>query len=82
MKRKRLRNFLFITLLITGTGAAMAYSSNQVKILLPQWFSNSTTHYQGNSEVVKVTGQLIQSNVLQGSEGTFGLSLTLQADDK
>lgn len=82
MKRKRIRNFLFITLLITGTGAAMAYSSNQVKILLPQWFSNSTTHYQGNSEVVKVTGQLIQSNVLQGSEGTFGLSLTLQADDK
>jgi len=80
MKRKRLGNFLFITLLVAVTGAAMAYSSNQVKILLPHWFSNSTTHYQSNPDVVKITARLIQSNVLKGSAGTFGLSLTLQAD--
>jgi Ca-activated chloride channel family protein len=81
MKRSRLKNFLLIMILIAVTGAAMAYSSKQIGGLLPKSNSNSPQRWTGNNRLLGVTGHLIQDKVLQGSDGTVGLTLTLKAEE-
>ena len=79
MKRTRLKNFLLICVLIAATVMAMAYSSNTAGVLRSNWLPGPTRHHAGDSEILGVSGHLVQNKVLQGSEGTVGLNLTLQA---
>ncbi len=81
MKRKRFKNFLLITVLMAATGAAMAYSSNKTNYFF-QKRSNVSPQYQTvKNGIVSVSGHLVQDKVLQGSGGTLGLNLTLQAEE-
>lgn len=79
MKRTRLKNFLLISVLIAATGVAMAYSSNPISVLRSNWVADPSRHHAGDDGILAVSGHLIQNKVLQGSEGTVGLNLTLQA---
>ena len=81
MKKNQLKNLIFITVLILVTGGAMAYSSNRPGGFFSNWISGSPHIHPGNDEILKASGHLVQNKVLLGSDGTFGLSLTLQADD-
>jgi len=81
MKKNQLKNFILITVLILATGGAMAYSSNKPGGFFSNWISGSPHPHPGNDEIVKASGHLVQNKVLLGSNGTVGLSLTLQADD-
>jgi len=81
MKKNQLKNFILITVLILATGGAMAYSSNKPGGFFSNWVSKSPHAQTGNDEILKASGQLVQNKVLLGSDGTVGLSLTLQADD-
>jgi Ca-activated chloride channel family protein len=78
MKRTRLKNFLLISVLIAATGVAMAYSSNTISVLRSNWIPGLSRHHAGNDGILGVSGHLIQNKVLQGSDGTVGLNLTLQ----
>ena len=75
MKRKYLKPIFFIGCLIAATGAAMAYSS-KFKPWTPNFINPPS-----KSGVVSITGQLVQDKILQGGDGTVGLSLTMHADD-
>jgi len=79
MKRTQLKNFLLISVLIAATGVAMAYSSNTISVLGSNWIPDPTRHHAADDGVLGVSGHLIQNKVLQGSDGTVGLNLTLQA---
>jgi Ca-activated chloride channel family protein len=81
MKRKQLKNFILIMILIAATGAAMAYSSNTLSNILPAWNTPVPKVTSTKSGVVSVSGHLVQDKVLQGSKGTVGLRLTLQAEE-
>ena len=81
MKRTRLKNFLLISVLIAATGVAMAYSSNTIGILRSHWIPGPSRHHAGDDGILAVSGHLIQNKVLQGSDGTVGLNLTLQATE-
>ena len=81
MKKNQLKNFILITVLILATGGAMAYSSNKPDGFFSNWISGSPHPHPGNDETLKASGHLVQNKVLLGSDGTVGLSLTLQADD-
>ena len=81
MKRTRLKNFLLITVLIVATGVAMAYSSNTLNIFPSGPINAVAGHQVGNTGFLSVSAHLIQNKVLQGSDGTVGLSLTLQAEE-
>ena len=81
MKKNQLKNFILITVLILATGGAMAYSSNKSGGFFSNWVSGSPHPHPGNDEILKASGHLVQNKVLLGSDGTVGLSLTLQADD-
>ena len=81
MKKNQLKNLIFITVLILATGGAMAYSSNRPGGFFSNWISGSPHIHPGNDETLKASGHLVQNKVLLGSDGTVGLSLTLQADD-
>ena len=81
MKKNQLKNFILIIVLILATGGAMAYSSNKPGGLLANWISSQPQHHPGNDEILKASGHLVQNKVLLGSDGTIGLSLTLQAND-
>ncbi len=78
MKRTRLKNFLLITILIAATGVAMAYSADTIRVLRSNWIPGPSRHHGGDGAILKVSGHLIQKKVLQGSDGTVGLNLTLQ----
>ena len=81
MKRRRFKNFLLITVLMAATAAAMAYSSNKTNYFF-QKRSNVSPQYQTvKNGIVSVSGHLVQDKVLQGSGGTLGLNLTLQAEE-
>ena len=79
MKRKKLKNFLLIAVLIVATGAAMAYSSNSSRVFSVNPTSGSTRPPATSNGNLSVSGQVIQNKVLQGSDGIIGLNLTLQA---
>ena len=79
MKRTRLKNFLLISILIAATGVAMAYSSNTISVLGSNWIPDPTRRHAAKDGVLGVSGHLIQNKVLQGSDGTVGLNLALQA---
>ena len=78
MKRTRLKNLLLISVLIAATGAAMAYSSNTIGGLRSDWISGPSRFHRADDGILKISGHLIQNKVLQGSDGTVGLNLTLQ----
>ena len=65
--------------LITATGAAMAYSSNPIKNFFPMWNSAIPTPPSAKKGILDISGHLVQDKVLLGSDGTVGLSLLLQA---
>jgi len=81
MKRKRFKNFLLITVLMAATGVAMAYSSNKTNFFSQNRSSVSSQQQTVKNGIVSVSGHLIQDKVLQGSDGTLGLNLTLQAEE-
>jgi len=81
MKKNRLKPFLVIVLLIAATGATMSYSSGKGKILLSNWVSAVPQPIPTKSEMVHISGNLVQNKILQGSDGLVNLSLTLRADD-
>ena len=81
MKKNQSKNFILIIVLILATGGAMAYSSNKQGGFLPHWISSQPQPHPGNGEILKASGHLIQNKVLLGSDGTVGLSLTLQANN-
>jgi Ca-activated chloride channel family protein len=81
MKRKKLKNFLLIAALIAATGAAMAYSSRASGVFSSNGLPVSPRHHATNSGILTISGHLVQDKVLQGSDGTVGLNLTLQAAD-
>ncbi len=76
MKRTRLKNFLLIAVLITATGAAMAYSTKPNGGLFSKLITGPSHHLPGNNRILSVAGHLIQDKVLQGSKGNVGLTLT------
>ena len=80
MKRKKLKNFLLVAVLIVATGAAMAYSSNSNGFFSVSPTSGSIRPQASSSgNLLSVSGHVIQNKVLQGSDGIIGLNLTLQA---
>lgn len=81
MKRTRLKNFLLIAILIVATGVAMAYSSITLRVSPSDRNPGDSTYREAAAEVLTVAGHLIQDKVLQGSEGTVGLNLTLKAKE-
>ena len=81
MKKKRFKNFLLITVLMAATGVAMAYSSNKTNFFFQNRSIVSSQQQTLKNGIVSVSGHLIQDKVLQGSDGTLGLSLTLQAEE-
>ncbi len=81
MKKNQLKNFILIAVLILATGGAMAYSSNRSGGFFANWISGSPHPDTGNDELLSASGHLVQEKVLLGSDGTAGLSLTLQASD-
>ena len=81
MKRKSLKKFLLIAVLIVATGAAMAYSSNSSGVFSSNRNSGPTQNHVTTNGILSISGHLIQDKVLQGSDGTIGLNLTLQAEE-
>lgn len=81
MKPKKLRNLLLIAVLIAATGAAMAYSSKASNFFSSHHSSGFSRYQAANSGVLTISGHLVQDKVLQGSDGSVGLNLTLQAKD-
>ncbi len=81
MKQKSMKNFLLIAVLIAATGAAMAYSSDSNGIFSSNRNFGPTRHHVTTNGNLSISGHLIQNKVLQGSDGTFGLNLTLQAKE-
>ncbi len=81
MKRTRLRNFLLIAALIAATGAAMAYSSNLSGVFSMNQEPVLPQPYLTDNGILRVSGQLNQNKVLQGSDGLIGFNLTLQAEN-
>jgi len=79
MKQTRLKNFLLISVLIAATGVAMAYSSDTISVLRSNWIPGPARHHAKDEGNLRLSGHLIQNKVLQGSDGTVGLNLTLQA---
>ena len=76
-----MKSFFLIVLLIAVTAAAMAYTSGAAKTLLSGWIPPKPIATPAQSGIVRVWGNLIQNKILQGSDGTVNLSLTIQADD-
>jgi Ca-activated chloride channel family protein len=79
MKRKNFKNCLLIAALIAVTGAAMAYSSKASGVFSSNRIPDFPRHHIAGSGVLTVSGHLIQDKVLQGSDGSVGLNLTLQS---
>ena len=81
MKPNRMKSFFLIIFLIAVTGATLAYSSGKAKTLFSSWTSTQPLPTPVQTGIVHIGGNLIQNKILQGSDGTVNLSLTLKADD-
>ena len=79
MNPTRLKSLVLIIVLITATGAALAYSTDVGRTWLSDLLSPSTRHYGADPSPVSLGGHLVQSKVLQGSSGRVNLALTLAA---
>ena len=73
MKTHKLYAAAIIALLLAGTWAALAHSRKVA--------DNPIAVVNAKNGIVKVFGNLTQNKILQGGNGTVGLSLTLTADD-
>ena len=83
MKPTRLKSFVLIIVLIAATGAAMAYSADAGKSWLSVLMTRSGVYTPPiGSGPVTLNGRLVQHKVLQGSDGSVHLALTLQADER
>ncbi len=81
MKKTRIKPFMMIVLLIAVTSATMTYTSGKGKRLFSNWASALPHQLPANSDVVHISGDLIQNKILYGSEGIVNFSLILQAND-
>ena len=81
MKKNRLKTFLMIVVAISITSAAIAYTSGKGNRLFTNWTSAAPQPTPPTTDIVHMTGNLIQNKILYGSEGLVNLSLTLQAAD-
>jgi len=81
MKTNRIKSFFLIILLIAVTAGTMAYSSGRAKMLFSSWTSTVQHPTPVQSGIVRIWGNLIQNKILQGSDGTVNLSLTIKAED-
>ena len=81
MKKNRFQSFIFILLLIAVTGATLAYSSAKGKSAFSNSLSKTRRPKASQLEIVKISGNLVQNKILQGSDGIVNLSLTLNALD-
>jgi len=81
MKKNRIKPFMLIVVLIAVTSAAMAYTSGKGNRLFSNWASSAAQQVSANSDIVHISGNLIQNKVLYGSDGIVNLSLILQAAD-
>ncbi|MGD8291345.1 MAG: VWA domain-containing protein [Desulfobacterales bacterium] len=79
MKQTRLKNFLMIFVLMAATGIAMAYSSNSIGDLGSKWFTVPSRLLTQDNQWIEISGHLIQKKVLEDSDGTVGLNITLKA---
>jgi len=83
MKPTRLKSFVLVIVLIAATGAAMAYSAGFGKSWLSGLITGPGVHISPvGSGPVTLNGRLVQDKVLQGSDGSVHLALTLQADER
>ena len=81
MKSKSNKKMLLIAALIAATGAAMAYSSKSGGVFFSNRNLGGAVHHRAAAPgILSISGHLIQNKVLQGSDGTFGLNLNLQAE--
>lgn len=80
MQKKHFKPFLLIVSLITVTGIAMAYSG-KVKPMIAEILPVPAQSATAADGALKVSARLVQNKVLQGSDGTIGLELTLHADN-
>ena len=81
MKPNRMKSFFLILVLIAATAAVMSYSSGKAKTLLSSRTAHRPVPAPVQTGIVRIWGNLIQNKILQGSDGTVNLSLTIQADD-
>ena len=81
MKKNRLKQLVLIVVLIAITSAAMAYTSGKANRLFANWASATPRLVPDNSDVVRISGNLIQNKILHGSDGIVNLSLMLQTAD-
>jgi Ca-activated chloride channel family protein len=81
MQPARLKSFYLIIILIAATGAAMAYSSGAARSWFAAWATPSIENPAVVSAPVTLSGRLVQDKVLQGSDGSVNLALTLQTSD-
>jgi Ca-activated chloride channel family protein len=81
MKKYRIKSFMLIVMLIAITSGAMAYTSGKGKRLFSKWTSAVPQPVPASSDIVHISGHLIQNKILYGSDGIVNLSLILQAAD-
>ena len=81
MQPARLKSFYLIIILIAATGAAMAYSSGATRSWFAGWAAPRIENPAVVSAPVTLSGRLVQDKILQGSDGSVNLALTLQTSD-
>ena len=64
MKKNRLKQLVLIVVLIAITSAAMAYTSGKANRLFANWASATPRLVPDNSDVVRISGNLIQNKIL------------------
>ena len=81
MKKNRIKPLMLIVLLIAVTSVAMAYTSGNGTRLFSNWTLPIPQEIPANSNIVHISGNLIQNKILYGSDGIVNLSLMLQVAD-
>ncbi len=80
MKRPRLKSLLLVATLIIATAAVVALGARGKPVASP--IPPPPSHYTSTGDgILKLSGHLVQTQVLKGSAGNVGLELILTADD-
>ena len=80
MKRSRLKSLMLVATLIVVTAAAMAYTARGKSVA--SHFPPPAPHFTSSGDgVLKLSGHLVQTQLLKGSQGNVSLELILAADD-